>query len=91
MGSRDSPDPTNANSQNENLESSTEDYGSYDASHDSKRGKLILNLRCVRFVSSIGHKQQFSLAYSDIKGLEKVRLFIFIFYCELQRPDIQFN
>jgi len=55
-----------------NSESETKIYGSYDCSYDHKPGKLILNSRGVKFVSSIGHKQEFTLKYENIEKLEKV-------------------
>lgn len=44
------------------------DYGSYEC----KAGRLILNSIGVRYETSIGHKEQWSLRYEDIHRLEKV-------------------
>jgi len=70
-----SPDEVHLDSQNEDLEPSAHnDYGSYSCSHSNKPGKLILNATGVRFITSIGHKQSFSLTYAHIERLEKVSL-----------------
>lgn len=74
--------PTNANGGYPspsvvNPEAGTDDYGSYDCSHDNKNGKLILNPLGLYFISSIGHKRHFMLPYENIEKLEKVCL---VFY-----------
>ena len=83
MGYRQSP--TDADEKPDNLEVATDDYGSYDCSYDGKNGKLILNAIGVRFISSIGHKEQFLLPYENVERLEKVSLEVFC--CQLEDPD----
>lgn len=50
---------------------SSDDYGFYTAHHASSAGHLIISAKSCRFVSNVGHKTHFSLAYAQITRIEK--------------------
>ncbi|KAH6491886.1 hypothetical protein HBI55_139880 [Parastagonospora nodorum] len=47
------------------------DYGFYTAHHESSAGHLVISKAACRFVSNVGHKMHFTLAYSQISRIEK--------------------